>query len=327
MARSRILFRYLPRAMKAAVYERYGPPDVISIRDVDPPSVGEHDVLVRVRAAGVGAGDWHLLNATWLAVRLYQGLRRPKRPVLGHDVAGVVERVGAKVERLRPGDEVFGISDGAGCFAELASVPAKGLVEKPANTSFEEAACVAVSGLTALQGLRDKGGIRAGQEVLVNGASGGVGSFAVQLANGFGATVTGVASGPKLDLVRELGAHHTIDYRLMDFADRVGAYDLILDNVGDLAVEDCVRALRPGGRYVAVSGAPSRGLGIALFGGRRAVAFVSRADPTDLELLRDLLARGELRVPLDRTFPLADATDALRYFGSGRARGKIALVP
>ncbi len=311
--------------MKAIVYATYGSPDVLELREVEPPVCGKNDVLVRVHAASVGAGDWHLLTATWFAVRLYQGLVRPKRPILGHDVSGTVEAVGSAVTRFAVGDQVFGASENAGCFAELVRVPATGLVHKPDNVTHEQAAAVPASALAALHGLRDKGRIRAGHKVLINGASGGVGTFAVQLAKFYGAEVTGVCSTSKLDLVLSIGADHVIDYRHEDFTQRDERYDLVLDNVGNRPLADCRRTLTPDGIYVAVSGAPTRALWIALFGGQRAVSFISQSKPEDLEDLRELLEAGQLTPVIERTYPLAEVADALRRLGAGQARGKLVI--
>jgi NADPH:quinone reductase-like Zn-dependent oxidoreductase len=312
--------------MRAIVYERYGPPEVLELREVDAPVVGERDVLVRVRAASVGAGDWHMLTATWFAVRLYQGLLRPKRPILGYDVSGTVEAVGAAVTRFRPGDQVFGASDEGGAFAELMRVPESGLVRRPPGLSHAQAAAVPTSALTALQGLRDKGRIRAGQQVLVNGASGGVGTFAVQLARVFGAEVTATASTAKLDLVRSLGAAHAIDYTREDFTRGERRYDLVLDNVGNRPLADCKRTLTPTGIYVAVSGAPTRSLRVALTGGRRMVALLSKPNQPDLAFLAELLESGELTPVIDRTYPLREVPDALHRLGAGQARGKLVIT-
>jgi NADPH:quinone reductase-like Zn-dependent oxidoreductase len=311
--------------MKAIVYEQYGTPDVLALREVDRPVPGPRDVLVRVHAVGVGAGDWHMLNATWFAVRLFQGLLRPKRHVLGHELSGVVEAVGAEITRFAPGDEVFGAVETGGAFAEYASVPEKTLVAKPADVTHQVAAATPVSALTALHGLRDKGGVRDGHRVLVNGASGGVGSFAVQLAKLAGAEVTGVCSTPKVEFVRSLGADHVVDYRRQDFTQAGERYDVVLDNVGSLPFAACRRALTPTGRYVAVSGAPSRTLRMVLVGGKRMVAFVSQANHEDLTHLADLLASGELKPAIDRTYPLAEVPDALRRLGAGDVRGKLVI--
>jgi len=311
--------------MKAIFYEKYGTPDVLEARDVPEPTVGDHDVLVRVRAAAVGAGDRHLLTAEMWAVRLYQGLRKPKRPVLGHEAAGTVERVGSQVTNFAPGDEVFGESGNAGAFAELVCIPASTLAPKPSQLSFEEAAALPVSATTALQGLRDKGRIRPGQRVLINGASGGVGTYAVQIAKAFETEVTGVCSAAKMDLVESLGADHVLDYGQADFTEREERYDLVLDNVGNRPLKDCKRTLAPGGIYVAVSGAPSRGLWIALAGGKQAVAFIAKPNRADLDVLTELVETGKLRPVIDRRYPLSEVPDALRYFIEGRVRGKIVI--
>lgn len=311
--------------MRAVVHERYGAPDVLQLREIDRPTPGQGEVLVRVQASCVSAGDWHMLTATWFAVRLFWGLLRPRRKVLGFDVSGTVEAVGAGVTRLRPGDEVFGASDGGGAFAEFMCAPEAGLVPKPKGVTHEQAAAVPTSALTALQGLRDKGRIQAGHAVLINGASGGVGCYAVQLAKRFGAEVTGVCSAGKLDLVRSLGADHLLDYGLQDFTRQRERYDLVLDNVGNRPLADCRRTLRPGGIYVQVSGHPLRALWVALFGGRRMVSFVSKPVQADLESLAELLQAGELRPVVDRVYALGEVPDALRDFGEHRARGKLVI--
>jgi NADPH:quinone reductase-like Zn-dependent oxidoreductase len=312
--------------MRAIVYERSGFPEVLEARELPAPTPGEGEVLVRVRAAAVGAGDWHLLRGEMWAVRLYQGMRAPKRPVLGHECAGLVEAVGAGVEGFAAGDEVFGESGNAGTFAEWVCIPERTLAPKPAGLSFEEAAALPVSATTALQGLRDKGKIQAGQKVLINGASGGVGCYAVQIAKSFGAEVTGTCSAGKMDLVRSLGADHVLDYREADFTDRAERYDLVLDCVGTSPLKACKRRLTPAGIYVAVAGAPLRGLRIALAGGKQAVAYIAKPNRADLDVIGDLVARGELRPVVDRCFALGEVPDALRYFGEHRARGKIVIA-
>ena len=313
-------------AMKAVVYQEYGPPGVLELREIDRPAVADGDVLVRVHATCVSGGDWHLLTATWLAVRLFWGLLRPKRQVLGFDVAGTVEAVGRRVTQFRPGDEVFGASDRGGAFAEYMCVPAGGLAPKPANLTHEQAAAVPTSALTALHGLRDKGRIRSGQKVLINGASGGVGTFAVQIAKSFGAEVTGVCSTGKLDMVRSIGADHTIDYSQEDFTRSDARYDLVLDIVGNRPLADCKRTLRPDGIYVAVSGHPARALWIAMTGGRRMVSFISHPNQGDLGFLRELLEAGKVTPVIDRRYPLNEVPEAMRYFGEGRARGKVVIT-
>lgn len=312
--------------MKAVVYETYGPPEVLELTDVETPSLSDGDVLVRVHAAAVGAGDWHLLTADLWAVRLYQGLRKPKRRILGHDVAGVVEAVGSRVTEFQPGDEVFGTTDDAGAFAEYMRISSSLLVSKPSGLTFEEAAAVPSSATAALQGLRDKGKIRPGQSVLVNGAAGGVGTFAVQIAKSFETEVTGVCSTKKLDLVRSIGADHVIDYTNEDFTARTGRYDLVLDIVGTRSLADCRRALSPTGIYVAVSGAPSRSLWIALTGGKSMVSFIAKPNQKDLRYIAELLEAGKVRPVIDQRYSLREVPEAIRHIGEGRARGKSVIT-
>lgn len=312
--------------MRAVVYENYGTPDELKLREVDKPTAREGEVLVRVHASSVGAGEWHLLTADMFAVRLYQGLFRPKRRILGFDIAGTVEAVGAKVTQFKPGDEVFGEAGQGGGYAEYVSVPEKTIAPKPPSLSFEEAAAVPVSALTALQGLRDKGKIQAGHKVLINGASGGVGSFAVQIAKSFGAEVTGTCRAGKMDLVRSIGADHVLDYGQEDFTQGDARYDLVLDNVGNRPLADCRGTLTPEGIYVAVSGAPLRSLWIAIAGGRQAVSFIAQPNRKDLEQLSELLESGQVKPVIDRTYPLSEAPDALRRLGEGQVRGKLVIT-
>ena len=311
--------------MKAIVYESYGSPDVLTLREVPEPTVGEKDVLVRIRAAAIGAGDWHLLTADMFAVRLYQGLFKPKRQVLGHEAAGVVEAVGSQVTGFSPGDEVFGESGNAGTFAELACIPERTLAPKPPGLTFEEAAAIPVSAITALQGLRDKGRIQPGHAVLINGASGGVGSYAVQLAKAFEADVTAVCSAGKMAFVKSLGADRVLDYGEADFTEREERHDLVLDMVGNKPVKACKATLRPGGIYVAVSGAPTRGLWIALAGGKKAVAYIASPSRADLDVLSAFIEAGTLRPVVDRCFALEQLPDALSYFGEHRVKGKVVI--
>lgn len=312
--------------MKAIVYETYGTPEVLELKEWPEPTPGKNDVLVRVRAAAVGAGDWHLLTADLFAVRLYQGLFRPKRPVLGHEAAGIVEAIGAQVTRFAPGDQVFGEAGNAGAFAELVCIPERMLAPKPPSLSFEQAAALPVSALTALQGLRDKGRIQPGHKVLINGASGGVGSYAVQLAKAFEAEVTGVCSASKMEYVRSLGADLVLDYRTTDFIGRPERYDIVLDLVGNRSIRACKQTLRPGGTYVAVGGAPLRALWIALAGGKRAVTYIAKPNRADLDVLVGLVEGGRLRPVIDRQFPLHDVPAALQYFGEHRASGKVVIT-
>jgi NADPH:quinone reductase-like Zn-dependent oxidoreductase len=320
--------------MKAIVQATYGPPDQLRLGEVDQPVIGDDDVLVKVVAAGVDQGVWHLVAGRPHLIRLAGfGVRRPKNPVPGMDVAGTVAAVGANVTRFRPGDEVFG--SGRGTYAEYASVPAKNLVPKPPNASFEEAAAVPISALAALQGLR-KGKVQPGQRVLVIGAGGGVGSYAVQLAVAAGADVTGISSTAKMDLVRSLGADDVLDYTREEITDGGRRYDLILDTGGNRPLRTLRRALTPTGTLVIV-GAEVGGLRqgierqvIALlvnpFIKQHLRSYVSMPTQDDLQSLADQLAAGTLRAVVDRTFPLAEAGAAIDYLRAGKAKGKVVLT-
>jgi NADPH:quinone reductase-like Zn-dependent oxidoreductase len=322
--------------MKAIVQDRYGDADVLRLQEIDRPEPGPGQVLVRVCTAGVDPGVWHLMAGLPYAVRLGFGLRKPKACTRGADVAGVVEAVGPDVAGFTPGDEVFG--EGEGTFAEFALVPAKSLAPKPANLNFAEAAVVPISGTTALQCLRDAGGIQAGQHVLILGASGGVGSFAVQLAKAFGARVTAVASTAKLDFVRSLGADEVLDYTREDPTDGSRRFHLILDTGGNRPLKRLRRALAPNGTLVIVGG---EGGGSILGGFDRAMlrapllsrftrqklrGLLAIARSADLHTLRDLIEAGKVRPPLERTFPLEEAPDAIRYLHAGNVRGKVAIT-
>jgi NADPH:quinone reductase-like Zn-dependent oxidoreductase len=320
--------------MKAIVQDRFGPPDVLELREIDQPQVGDDQVLVRVQAASVNPADWYLMAGAPYLARPQMGLRRP-RTRLGIDLAGVVEAVGGDVTRLRVGDEVFG--PGSGALAEYAAVAADALVPKPANLSFEQAAAVPVAALTALQGLRDKGRVLPGQRVLINGASGGVGTFAVQLAKSFGAEVTGVCSTRNLELVGSLGADHVIDYTREDFTRGDRRYDLLLDVAGSRPWVACRRVLEPQATLVMV-GAPkgSRLLGpldhmakvrlASLRASQKVVFFISKSRNQDLVVLQELLAAGTVIPVVERTYPLPEAADAFRYLGEGHARGKLVVT-
>lgn len=320
--------------MKAVVRETYGPPEELRLDTVGEPVVGDDDVLVRVVAAGVDQGVWHLVTGLPTIIRLAGfGVRKPKNVVPGMDVAGVVTSVGANVTSVRPGDEVFG--SGTSTYAEYAKAPAKNLVPKPANVSFEEAGAVPISGLAALQGLR-KGKLRAGQRVLVIGAGGGVGSYAVQLAVAAGAQVTGVCRTEKIDFVRSLGAHDVLDYTRESITDGGRRYDLILDTGGNRTLRELRRALTATGTLVIVGaevGGRKQGIERQLlamlltpFVRQKLRSYVSMPDQADLQALADHLAAGTLRAPVDRTFPLADAGAAITYMRDGRARGKVVLT-
>ncbi|MBX0329675.1 NAD(P)-dependent alcohol dehydrogenase [Oscillochloris sp. ZM17-4] len=321
--------------MKAMVYHRYGPPDVLTCADVPQPTPGDNEVLVRVHAAGVNAGDWHLLRGSPFLVRLMFGLRRPKRPIIGSDVAGQIDAVGSKVTRLKPGDAVFGelSSSGFGAFAEYACAREEALVRKPDNLSFAEAAGVPLAALTALQGLRDVGQIQPGQKVLVNGASGGVGSFAVQLARSLGAEVTGVCSTSKVDMVRALGPDHVIDYTQEDVTRSGRQYDLILDAAAYRPFSDYQRALTPTGTYVLVGGATKRLLQVMIMGamrskkgGQQFKTFILQSKLTNLQFIKELVEAGKLKPAIDRCYPLEELPTALRQLEAGQARGKAVIA-
>jgi NADPH:quinone reductase-like Zn-dependent oxidoreductase len=323
--------------MKAIVQRAYGPPlEVLRLEELDDPTPGDGEVLVRVRAAGVNALDWHLVTGEPTILRLVgMGLRRPKRSGVGRDVAGVVEAVGPGVTRLQAGEEVFGWC--AGAFAELVVTREDSLVPKPAAVTFEQAAAVPVAAITALQGLRDKGEVRPGQQVLITGASGGVGTFAVQLARHLGAEVTAVCSTRNLDLVRSIGADHVVDYTREDFTERGERYDVILDIAGRPSLLGCRRSLQPGGRLVLAGGEGGRWLGplprmvrallLGLLGSRKVRAFEAKENREDTLVLADLLAAGNLSPVLDRTYDLAGAPEAVRYLEEGHTQGKVVVTP
>jgi NADPH:quinone reductase-like Zn-dependent oxidoreductase len=324
--------------MRAIAQDRYGGPDVLELREVARPAPKDGEVLIRVRAAGLHRGDWHVMTGLPYLIRLVVptlGLRRPKTPVLGMDVAGTVAAVGGGVTRFQPGDAVFGWTDGA--FAEYATAPQDQLAAVPATLGFEQAAVVPVSGFAALQALRDVGELQAGQRVLVIGAAGGVGAFAVQLAKAFGAEVTGVGSTTQLDLIRSLGAEHVIDYTREDVTDGTRHWDLILDTAGHRSLSRLRRALTPAGTLVIV-GSEGRGrwLGgfdrnlravlLSRFVGQRLRMLSSTPRPRDLQTLRELVEAGKLTPVVDRTYPLAEVPDAIRHMVAGHVRGKLAIT-
>ena len=322
--------------MKSIVYNEYGSSDVLEFQETDEPLIGSNDVLVRVRAASVNPYDWHWVTGLPYSSRIEFGLRKPKVSNLGADLAGQVEAVGRNVTRYRPGDDVYGGVE-TGSFAELVCVREGSLAPKPANLTFEEAAAVPMAALTALQGLRDKGRIEAGHTVLINGASGGVGTFAVQIAKSFGAEVTGVCSTRNLDLVRSLGADHVVDYTQEDFTRSGLRYDLMLDLVGNHRVSQCRRVLAPKGAYVASFGQPEhRWLGplaflvkmyaLSPFVSRRMVAFVSKTNSEDLQFLKDLIEAGKVTPVVDRTYALSEIGEAIDYLEQGHARGKVSIT-
>lgn len=322
--------------MKAIQFRQYGSPDVLELTDIEKPTPADDEVLIKVMAASANPLDWHFMRGKPFLVRLDSGLQKPKHTQLGADVAGQVEAVGRNVTEFKVGDEVFGdlSGGGLGSFAEYACSKTGTLVRKPANVSFEEAASTPVVGLTAIQGLRDKGKIQPGQKVLVNGASGGVGSFAVQYARAVGAEVTGVCSTRNLDLVRSLGADHVIDYTKEDFTRNGQKYDLIYDAVGNCSVGDYQRALTPNGIasvagmttlpllvYVMVWGAV-----VSRFSSQEIGSMgVANANKEDLLVIKDLLETGKVKPVIDRCYPLNETADAIRYLETMRARGKVVI--
>ena len=323
--------------MKAIVQDRYGSADVLEFRDIEEPVVGEDDVLVRVHAAGCGPDVWHVMAGMPYMARLALGLRRPKVAIRGWDVSGVVEAVGANVRDFRPGDEVMGTAE-QGSFAELAVTPADKLVTKPAGISFEQAAAVPVSGVTALRAVRDEGNVQPGQAVLVVGAAGGVGSLSVQIATALGAKVTGVCSTPKADLVRSIGADDVIDYTREDFTNGSRRWDVIIDTAGRRPLSQLRRALTRRGTLVIVGGdGGGRWTGgffrgmlrapvVSLFVGQRLRGLATRIENKDLQALTELIESGAVQPVIDRTFPLVEAPDAIRYLEEGHPAGKVVIT-
>jgi NADPH:quinone reductase-like Zn-dependent oxidoreductase len=322
--------------MKAIVRDTYGSPDVLELRDIDKPEIADDEVLVHVHAAGVGRDVWHVMTGLPYPIRLAGfGLRVPKNPVIGSDVAGVVEAVGKYVTRFQPEDEVFGI--GKGSYAEYVCARENKLVHKPANLTFEQAAVVAISGLTALQGLRDHGKVHPEQEVLVIGASGGVGTYAVQLAKAFGAHVSGVCSTTKVDMVRSIGADHVIDYTREDFAEGDKRYDLILDIGGNSSLSRLRRILTPqgtlvivggegGGRWLGGNDRQLRALMLSPFVGQKLRTFISKENHEDMNVLKELIESGKVTPVIDRTCPLSEAPEAIRYLEEGHTQGKVVIT-
>jgi NADPH:quinone reductase-like Zn-dependent oxidoreductase len=320
--------------MKAIVHERYGRPSVLELRDVDKPTVGDDQVLVRVHASSVNPADWYGVTG-FFPTRIGNGLRRPDDPSVGADLAGSVEAVGKDVKDLQPGDEVYGVSGSS--WAEYTCARADRIAPKPSNLSFEEAAAVPVAGITALQGLRDKGQVQPGQKVLINGASGGVGTFAVQLAKAFGAEVTGVCSTRNVDQARALGADRVVDYTQEDFTKLGVRHDLMLDIAGSRSFLDCRRVLTPeatvvliGGRmtYRGVAGLPHIAGTILKSKGRGQTVtfFVANVTTEDLAFLGELFEAGKLKSVIERQYALSEAPDALAYLGEGHARAKIVIT-
>lgn len=322
--------------MKAAIYRKYGfPRDVLRLEEVVKPVPKDDEVLVKIHASSLNQYDWHLMTADIFLVRLSMGLFQPKNNIPGADIAGRVEKVGRNVRQFKPGDDVFGdiSACGSGGFGEYVSVQEKHLAPKPANVTYEEAAAIPMAALTALQGLRDEGKIQPGQKVLIQGSSGGVGSFAVQIAKAFGAEVTAVCSTRNMEQSRSLGADHVIDYTKENFTQNGKRYDLILAANGYHSLSDYKRSLTPQGRYVMAGGKPAQMFQALLFGswvsekGGRKLGLVSaKPDQQDLIVMKDLFEAGKVRSVIDKCYPLSEAVEAMQYLGTGHARGKIIVT-
>ena len=336
--------------MKAAVCSRYGPPEVVQIKDVEKPIPKDNEVLIEVRAASVNPLDGGSMKGRPYVVRIMTGLRKPKITRPGVDLAGRVEAFGREVTQFKPGDEVFGVcvsdpqasgtavwAHRQGSFAEYVCAPESTLVIKPDNVTFEQAASVPVAAFTALQGLRDKGQIQPGQKVLINGAAGGVGTLAVQIAKSFGAEITGVCSTRNADMVRSIGADHVIDYTQEDFTNRGQRYDLIFDCVGNHSLSACRRALNPKGRYIMVGDLSGRGmisllarltaaLTLSPFVSQALVTFLARPNKGDLIVMHDLMKAGKVRPVIDKSYRLSEVPEAIRYLEQRHARGKVVIT-
>ena len=321
--------------MKAVVYTKYGSPDVLQLKEVEKPTPKDNEVLIRIHAASANAADWRLLRGDPFLLRLGYGLLKPNNTILGADIAGRVSAVGNNVTQFQPGDEVFGDISGCGLggFAEYVSVPEHAVISKPASMTFEEAAAVPMAAVTALQGLRDKGQIQPGQKVVIHGASGGVGTFAVQIAKAFRAEVTAVCSTRKVDLVRSIGADHVIDYTQEDFTKNGQRYDLILAANGNRSMFEYKRALAPTGRYVVTGGSMAQLFQAMLLGpllstaGRQKMGNVlARPNQKDLACMKELLEAGKVIPVIDRCYPLSETAEAIRYLEAGHARGKVVIT-
>jgi NADPH:quinone reductase-like Zn-dependent oxidoreductase len=320
--------------MKAIIYTKYGPPEVLQLKEVEKPVPKENEVLVKVIAASANPADWHMIRGEPKFARLVFGLTKPKNIIPGIDIAGLIEAVGKNIKEFQPGDVVFGDCGWGGAFAEYVCVTENKLVPKPANISFEEGATVMVAGISALQGLRDKGNIQSGQKVLIIGASGGVGTFAVQLAKYFGAEVTGVCSTRNMDLVQSIGADKVIDYTKEDFTNTAEKYDLIIDNVANRSVADLKRALNPNGICVIIGfSSLSRMFQHMFLGplvsmiGNKKIGGLGTAKPNqkDLVFLKELLESGNIKPVIDRRYSLSEVAEAIRYLEEGHAKGKVVI--
>jgi len=321
--------------MQAIVQDTYGTAAVLKAREIDKPEIGDHDVLIRVRAAGVNPADWAIVSGLPYIARPIYGLRKPKNIVRGTDVAGTVEAVGSGVTRFNPGDEVFGWSNGS--YAEYTAAAEDSLALKPANLTFEQAATVPMAGLVALQAIRDHGKVGPGQKVLINGASGGIGTFAVQIAKAFGADVTGVCSTRNAEMVRSIGADRVVDYTKEDFTRSGVQYDFILDNVSNHSLTDLRRALTPTGtlipngggfdnRWLASGGRIVRAAVLFQFGGQTLGNFLVSSNHADLVVLAEMIEAGKVTPVMDRTYPLSETAQAIDHVGKGHARGKVAIT-
>ena len=323
--------------MKAIVNKRYGSPDVLEFKEIEKPSPKEDEILIKVHAASVNALDWHYMRATPFPMRFVSGLFKPKNRILGADVAGVVETTGKKVSKFKPGDEVFGdmYPLGLGAFAEYVIFPENGVLAlKPSNIKFEEAAAVPAAGVSALLGIRDIGKIQSGQKVLINGASGGVGTFSVQIAKSYGTEVTGVTSTKNLEMVRSIGADYVIDYTQEDFTCSEQQYDLIIDNVGNRSVSDLKRVLKPNGICVIIGySSPALLLQHSIIGSfnqgnGKKIGMMGEAKTNikDLNFLKELLESNKVKPVIDRRYPLSETAEAVRYVETGHARGKVVIT-
>jgi len=318
-----------PKLMKAIVINAYGSPDLLELKAVAAPTIKDNDVLVRVYAASLNAGDVFALRGSPWLIRLSVGLARPKDYILGWDMAGRVEAVGSQVTRFKPGDEVFAASNGS--LAEYVHVAEDRLAPKPANLTFEQAAAVPTAAVAALTGLRDAGKIQSGQKVLINGASGGVGTFAVQIAKAFGAEVTGVCSTRNVDLLRSIGADHVVDYTRSDFTQNGGRYDLILDNVASRSFSDLRRALAPQGKIIPNSGHAGMGYVfkayvLSLVRRQHGSMYLAVSNSQNLALLKELIEAGKVTPVIDKTYPLGETPAAFRYLMKEHARGKVVIA-
>lgn len=322
--------------MQAIVYQRYGSPDVLELQEIPMPTPAQGQVLIRVHAASVNPYDWHFLRGCPSFIRLFTGLRRPKSPRLGADVAGTVDAVGPNVSQLKLGDAVFGTAKGS--FAQYACAAEAQLAIKPGDISFDHAACLPIAGITALQGLRDKGKVQPGQTVLINGAAGGVGTLAVQIAKSFGAHVTGVCSTKNVDLVRSIGADDVVDYTREDFARSSRRYDVHFDLVGNRSLSECLRVIEPRGRYIACGGGgPDRSTMDLLarllqnsirsrFVSQKMPGLLAKINRADLSFLADLVQADKVKAVVEHTYPLHQTAQAIRHVESGHARGKVIIA-